>query len=48
MKRRYRKYRPSGFQCIIAECRLNKKELTEHNDFLSKTFPFGMIEGIKG
>ena len=48
MRKRYRKYRRSGFQCIIEECRLNKKELKEHNYFLAKTFPFGIIEGVKG
>ena len=42
--RRYRRYSRWHYDITLTD----KQELKEHNYFLSQTFPFGIIEGVKG
>ena len=42
MRKRYRKYRWTQGQ------KTDKREAKDYNYFLSQTFPFGIIEGVKG
>ena len=43
MRKRYRRYSRLYYPTLT-----DKQELKEHNYFLVKTFPFGIIEGVKG